>query len=76
LLLQQVGLQEKATFLQAFGKKAVYSSYIRLPALAELLLVATVLLVMWHYAAPSKRPQVQYSPVHSAADEERGTAAS
>ncbi|KAF6256746.1 hypothetical protein COO60DRAFT_1461557 [Scenedesmus sp. NREL 46B-D3] len=53
--LGPVGLQEKATFLQAFGKKAVYSSHIRLPALAELLLVATVLLVMWHYAAPSRR---------------------
>lgn len=70
-----VGLQEKATFLQAFGKKAVNSSFIRLPALAELLLVATVLLVMWHYAAPSRRPQVQYSVLH-AADEEGGAAAS
>jgi hypothetical protein len=74
-LLLQVGLQEKATFLQTFGKKAVYSSFIRLPALAELLLVATVLLVLYHYAAPSRRPQVQYSPVH-AADEEGGTGAS
>ena len=58
----QTGLQEKATFLQAFGKKAVYSSFIRLPAMAEVLLLATVLLVLWHYAASStKRQQVQYS---------------
>lgn len=63
----QTGLQEKATFLQAFGKKGVYSSFIRLPAVAELLLVATVVLVLWQYAAPSasstRRQQVQYSPV-------------
>ncbi len=63
----QTGLQEKATFVQAFGKKGVYSSFIRLPAVAELLLLATVLLVLWHYAAPAasaaRRQQVQYSPV-------------
>lgn len=67
LLLLQTGLQEKATFLQAFGKKGVYSSFIALPAIAELLLLATVLLVLWQYAAPaasgSRRQQVEYSPV-------------
>jgi hypothetical protein len=67
LLLLQTGLQEKATFLQAFGKKAVYSSFIALPAIAELLLLATVLLVLWQYAAPAasstRRQQVEYSPV-------------
>lgn len=67
LVSLQTGLQEKATFLQAFGKKGVYSSFIRLPAVAELLLLATVLLVLWQYAAPSasstRRHQVQYSPV-------------
>lgn len=65
--LLQTGLQEKATFLQAFGKKGVYSSFIRLPAVAELLLLATVLLVLWQYAAPAassnRRQQVEYSPV-------------
>lgn len=63
----QTGLQEKATFLQAFGKKGVYSSFIRLPAIAEVLLLATVLLVLWQYAAPAasstRRQQVEYSPV-------------
>jgi hypothetical protein len=63
----QTGLQEKATFLQAFGKKGVYSSFLRLPAVAELLLLATVLLVLWQYAAPAasstRRQQVEYSPV-------------
>lgn len=63
----QTGLQEKATFVQAFGKKGVYSSFIRLPAVAELLLLATVLLVLWQYAAPAasstRRQQVEYSPV-------------
>lgn len=61
------GLQEKATFLQAFGKKGVYSSFLRLPAVAELLLLATVLLVLWQYAAPAasatKRQHVEYSTV-------------
>lgn len=72
----QVGLQEKATFLQAFGKKAVYSGFIRLPALTELLLVATVLLVVYHFASPgSRKPQVQYAAV-STTDEEGGGAAS
>lgn len=65
--LLQTGLQEKATFLQVFGKKGVYSSFIRLPAVAELLLLATVLLVIWQYAAPAasstRRQQVEYSPV-------------
>lgn len=64
----QTGLQEKASFLQAFGKKGVYSSFIQLPAFTELLLLATVLLVMWQYAAPSasttRRQQVEYSTVH------------
>lgn len=63
----QTGLQEKATFLQVFGKKAVYSSFIRLPAFAVVLLLVTVLLVLWQYAAPpagaTRRQQVEYSPV-------------
>jgi hypothetical protein len=61
----QLGLQEKATFLQLLGKKGVYSAFIRLPAVAELLVVATVLLVVYHYApvGQSRRPSVQYSPV-------------
>jgi hypothetical protein len=63
----QTGLQEKATFLQAFGKKGVYSSFIALPAMAELLLLATVLLVLWQYTMPAasstRRQQVEYTPV-------------
>jgi hypothetical protein len=75
----QLGCQEKATFLQAFGKKAVYSGFLRLPALTELLLLATVLLVLWqHYAAaappPTRRQQPQYTAVQ--ADEEGGAVGS
>lgn len=75
----QLGCQEKATFLQAFGKKAVYSGFLRLPAVTELLLLATVLLVLWQYspaAAPpsARRQQVQYTAVQ--ADEEGGASGS
>eukprot|EP00879_Flechtneria_rotunda_P003581 GHRR01003815.1.p1 GENE.GHRR01003815.1~~GHRR01003815.1.p1 ORF type:complete len:293 (+),score=68.89 GHRR01003815.1:1580-2458(+) len=72
-----VGLQEKATFLQAFGQKGVYSGFIRLPALTELLLVATVILVLYHYPIPagSRRQQVQYTAVASHGDEESAIAA-
>eukprot|EP00775_Hariotina_reticulata_P005615 gene5615-5853_t len=74
-----LGCQEKATFLQAFGKKAVYSGFLRLPAVTELLLLATVLLVLWQYspaAAPpsARRQQVQYTAVQ--ADEEGGASGS
>lgn len=68
-------MQEKATFLQVFGKKEVHSPYIRLPAVTELLLVATVVLVLWHYAQPvtaGRRQAVQYMPVGTT-DEEAAT---
>ncbi|KAI8469941.1 MAG: cytochrome b561 [Monoraphidium minutum] len=52
------GLQEKATFLQLVGKKAVYSSHIRAPALAAALLLPLALLVLSAYAplAPAPAP--------------------
>lgn len=73
---EQVGLQEKATFLQAFGKKGVYSGFLRLPAAIELCLLVLALLVLYHYSAAAagpKRPALAYAPVHT--DEEGGGAA-
>lgn len=70
-----IGLQEKATFIQVFGKKDVYSGYIRLPAVTELLLVTTVLMVLWQYAQPGaagRRQAVQYAVVGTT-DEEAAT---
>jgi hypothetical protein len=69
----QIGLQEKATFLQAFGQKGVYSAFVRLPAVAELLLLGTALLVLWQYTAPSagssgRRASVHYGPVQADED--------
>lgn len=45
------GLQEKATFLQAFGKKALRSGHIVLPAVIILLLACTGVAVAWQMAA-------------------------
>lgn len=74
----QSGLQEKATFLQAFGKRGVRSAAIQLPAATELALLCCVLTVLWVHAAPGQavrhaQPQQPYSAL--GADElERGTA--
>jgi hypothetical protein len=50
----QAGLQEKATFLQVFGGKPVFSAFIRAPAWAAALLLPLGLLVLW--------PQVPQGP--------------
>jgi hypothetical protein len=65
----QTGLQEKATFLQTFGKKAVYSSFIMSPATAQLLLLLLGLLVLAHYnligggSSSSSQRAPRYRPV-------------
>lgn len=41
-----VGLQEKATFLQAYGKAEVYSSAMRLPQISALFIVALAVLTV------------------------------
>ena len=64
----QTGLQEKSTFLQAFGKKPLYSSFIVSAATAELLLLLLGGLVLAHYnligggSSSNQRPP-RYSPV-------------
>jgi hypothetical protein len=74
----QTGLQEKATFLQLGGKKGVYSSYIRIPAMAELLLVALGLLVALQFVfggSKQQRQPVQYAPVIGSDHDDGGEAA-
>ena len=44
------GLQEKATFLQAFGKAGVTTAAVRLPAVLQLLLASIALCVLWQHA--------------------------
>jgi hypothetical protein len=51
----QVGIQEKATFIQAFQKPAVYSAILRIPAVVQVLILATgVMVVLQRVATPPR----------------------
>ncbi|KAF8070981.1 nitric oxide synthase [Scenedesmus sp. PABB004] len=68
-----VGLQEKATFLQAFAKAGVTSALIRLPALAELLLAGAVAAALFAFAGGgARRPAAAYAAVPSGTGDEEG----
>ena len=58
----QVGLQEKATFVQIFGKADVYSGVMVLPAVMVLILVSVGVAVMYVHAAGGGRAAA-YAPV-------------
>lgn len=54
-----VGLQEKATFIQAFQKPAVYSAILRIPAIIQVMIlftgIAAVGRLVLHRAAVQNR---------------------
>lgn len=53
----QVGIQEKQTFVQAFGKPtSLYEPRMWLPGLIQLLLLATGLAVLFHHQTPAVPP--------------------
>ena len=55
--MPQVGIQEKQTFVQAFGKPAsLYEARMWLPGLIQLLLLLTGLAVLFHHASPAAAP--------------------
>lgn len=49
----QAGIQEKQTFLQAYGKKPLFSAPMWLPGLLQVLLLLTGLAVLFHHAPPA-----------------------
>ena len=51
--LAQVGIQEKTTFSQIFGKLALRSAGMQLPAVLNLLLIALGAAVLYAHTAPS-----------------------
>lgn len=52
-----MGIQEKQTFVQAYGKPAsLYEPRMWLPGLIQLLLLATGLFVLYHHAPPAAPP--------------------
>jgi cytochrome b-561 len=57
LAAMAAGLQEKATFSQAFGGAGVRSAALRLPALLQVLLLALALAVGYHFAPSAPERQ-------------------
>lgn len=49
----QVGIQEKQTFLQAYGKQPLYSPPMWIPGLLQLLLLLTGLAVLYWHVPPA-----------------------
>lgn len=67
--LIKVGLQEKATFVQVFGKAGVYSAVMVLPAVMVLLLVVVGVSVLYVHAVGGSRAMA-YQPVVTTEDAE------
>ena len=60
----QVGVQEKATFVQAFGKPAsLYAPILVLPGVIQVLLLLTAMAVMFHHVAPAAAAAGQHPPL-------------
>lgn len=66
----QAGIQEKQTFVQAFGKpQSLYEARMWLPGLIQLLLLATGLAVLFHHQPPAATPAHQRRQQYGAGGE-------
>ena len=58
-----MGVQEKATFVQAYGKPAsLYAPVMCLPAVIQLLLLLTAMAVLFHHVPPAAAQHPQQAP--------------